>query len=89
MKPWISETDRTPSRPCMARRRSTKPRIGSRLVGNTSIIRQSKAAMTGRISPRSVRKREVDDMLRPLEKIGVRKFEEGRENVRVRQTLSS
>ena len=87
MKPWISDSERTPSRPCMARRRSTKPRIGSRLVGKTSIIRQSKAAMAGPDFAAERAQREVDDMLRALDKIGVRKFEEGREDVGVRHAL--
>ena len=49
------ETDSTPSLPCSALIRSTKERIGSRLVGKTSIIRQSKVDITGRISPRVAR----------------------------------
>jgi hypothetical protein len=53
MKPWMSETERMPSFPCSAFMRSTKERIGSRLVGNTSIMRQSKVEMTGLISPRA------------------------------------
>ncbi len=53
MKPWISEIDSTPSWPCSALMRSTKERIGSRLVGSTSIMRQSKVEITGLISPRA------------------------------------
>ena len=81
MKPWITEIDRTPSLPSSALIRSTKERIGSRLVGSTSIIRQSKVEMTGLISPRGACEREVDDMLAALDEIGVRELLEGGEDV--------
>ncbi|MNE28619.1 hypothetical protein D3C80_1220650 [compost metagenome] len=42
-----------PSLPSIACMRSTKERIGSRLVGKMVIIRQSKVEMTGLIFPRS------------------------------------
>lgn len=54
MKPWISETDSAWPVASSASIRSTKPRIGSRLVGSTSIMRQSNASMVGVISPRTV-----------------------------------
>ena len=55
MKPWIAESDRTfGSSRSIASIRSTNPRIGSREVGKTSIIRQSKTDITGRTLPSSV-----------------------------------
>ena len=81
MKPWMTETDSTPSLPCSALMRSTKERIGSRLVGSTWIMRQSKVEMTGLISPRAAAKPELDDMFAALIEIGVRKLEEVGEDV--------
>ena len=76
-----------PSLPCSALMRSTKERIGSRLVGRTAIMRQSKVEMTGFTSPRSALERELDHMLAALVEIGVRELEEGGQDVGVRHPL--
>ena len=55
MNPWIADSDSTiGSSRSIASIRSTNPRIGSREVGKTSIIRQSKTDITGRTRPSSV-----------------------------------
>ena len=54
INPWMNDTDRISPVPSISLARSIKDRIGSRDVGNTSIIWQSNTALVGMISPRSV-----------------------------------
>ena len=88
MKPWITDSDSTSaSSRSIACIRSTKPRIGSREVGKTSIIRQSKTDITGRTRPSQRVDGDPPEILGAIDEIGVREFLEIDEEVRRRHPL--